>query len=46
MKRLVTLVFVLLLAHAGWKIGPKYINYFQFKAELDEIRSEEHTSEL
>lgn len=37
MRRLITLVFVLLLAHAGWKIGPKYINYFEFKAELDEV---------
>jgi hypothetical protein len=37
MRRLVTLVVVLLVAHAGWKIGPKYLNYFEFKAEIDEI---------
>lgn len=37
MRRLVTLVVVLLVAHAGWKIGPKYLNYFEFKAQLDEI---------
>lgn len=36
LRRLVTLVVVLLIGHAGWKVGPPYLHYFEFKAKLDE----------
>jgi hypothetical protein len=37
MRRLVLVVVVLLIAHAGFRVIPKYLNNFQFKAETEEI---------
>ncbi len=36
LRRLITLIVVVLIGHAGWKVGPAYLHYFEFKAKLDE----------
>lgn len=37
LRRLVALAVVVLIGHAGWKIGPVYLSYFEFKTRLEEI---------
>jgi len=37
LRRLVPLVIVFLIAYAGWKVGTKYLNYFEFKNAVEEI---------
>lgn len=36
-RRLITLAVVVLIAHVGWKVGPVYLNYFQFRNQLEGI---------
>ena len=37
LRRLIPLVIVFLIGWAGWKVAPKYLNYFEFKAAVEEI---------
>jgi len=36
-RRLFALAIVLLIANAGWKVAPVFMNHFQFKVELEEL---------
>jgi len=35
-RKLLNLVIVLLIAHAGWKVGPVFFRYFSFKDKITE----------
>ncbi len=37
MRRLIPLVIVFLIGYAGWNVGPKYLNHFEFKNAIEEI---------
>ena len=35
-RRLLNLAVVALIAHAGWKVGPVFFRYFEFKDRITE----------